>query len=106
MLRFQGGPIISRQHAYTYVGANSPGPAHYSPKTGKGHASTLGDCPLYVFGSEARSALAKELEAAAAVPGPGAYMIREYASASSHTIAPALRSDFTQVRPPPPCSSP
>eukprot|EP00873_Tetraselmis_striata_P010134 jgi/Tetstr1/430398/TSEL_020208.t1 len=57
-----------------------------------------GDCPqpLYVFGSEARGALAKDIEAAAAVPGHGAYMIREYASASSHTIAPALLSDFTQ----------
>lgn len=93
----QGGPYISHIHALTYAGANSPGPGTYDNKTGKGHYRTLGDCPLSVFGSEARNKLEKELEASRGVPGPGAYMIRESSGAPCYSMAANLRTDFTQV---------
>lgn len=108
----KAGPVIamSRAFAEQTIGANSPGPAKYQLKEGKGIAKTIGDAPSWRFSTADRMGPSGKGAQETDVPGPGAYQLPKntpelsggggmYSAAPTHSVASCLRSSLVTKDP-------
>mmetsp|Transcript_2655 Transcript_2655/g.3003 ORF Transcript_2655/g.3003 Transcript_2655/m.3003 type:complete len:625 (-) Transcript_2655:337-2211(-) len=107
----KAGPVISHLHADQTIGANSPGPAQYKPKEGKGIHKTMGDAPMWKFGTAQRlGPEGKHSQENDMVPGPGAYQLPKntaelsggggmYTAGPTYSVSSCLRTSIVTADP-------